>query len=465
VTILQHLEAFVGVPKETEAERRRKFIDGLQFRAVTCLIFIVVFVSLTLVDLMSSEALPGVLPLLIFLGMVNVVYWWLGKRNAFPLIHFFGHWLVDEFTISTILFDLGGLSVPYGFLAFVMIVVTSATFVSKRASFIVAGGAAVSSLILAAVELSDIAVPPMIWSMQLSLPAKIASVVFAVLFYFIFAYLAGTLAEQLKTANHALTVARNQIAAQNQELETKVRDRTTELERRNSEIEEFVHVVTHDLKNVSIGTTEVARLLMATDGRVLSTRGLRYAEHLVEDSRQMNQMLASLLGIFRIDRDRQNGAIVDIRELVDGVLRTHSERIERKSIRVIVDELPIVRADESRLTHVLSNLLDNAVKYVGDKARREIQISSDRLAQAWAIRVADTGIGMSSEHLDRIFQLYYRGPHQAVNGQVQHGEGVGLAMCRRIVERWGGKIWVESTLGVGTTFGFTIPDEMKEGEA
>ena len=102
---------------------------------------------------------------------------------------------------------------------------------------------------------------------------------------------------------------------------------------------------------------------------------------------------------------------------------------------------------------------------MGDKERREIQISSESVGQAWAIRVADTGIGISSEHLDRIFQLYYRGPHQAVDGQVQQGEGVGLAMCRRIVERWGGEIWVESTLVVGTMFGFTIPDELKESEA
>lgn len=444
------LSATVGIPKDDAPIRRQKFIDGLRFRAVAASVFIVAFWLLHRLGYANEDPLERVFALLIVLVLINGLYWMLGKAFAYPLSHFFAHWTIDELLISVILVRLGGVEVPYGFLAYVMIVVTSATFLSRTASYLVAVGATASSIMIAVLELSARVDYSPVWGTELDHATKLASVAFGVMFYFIFAYLVGTLADQLKAAQA-------QISEQNRKLENNVLSRTLELERRNSEIEEFVHVVTHDLRNVVVGAAELSRRLLTQDTGRLSPRGIRYATNLLEDTRRMTDMLGSLLAIFKVDEDLGRLAQVDTQTIISNVLTANAVRLETKQVRVSVSSMPTVLADESRLTHVLANLIDNALKYVGDKTDPHIRISGGAVPGGWEILVADNGVGIATDQCERIFQLYHRAPQQMVGGILQEGEGVGLAMCKRIVERWGGSITVRSILGEGSQFAVFIP--------
>jgi signal transduction histidine kinase len=452
-------EHILPVPADDVHQRRQKFIDGLRFRAIASGTFFLLLGTFGATDVGQSGAhYLSVLPLLLLLGMANLPYWYAGTVAAFPLRHFYLHWLVDLIIISAILHGLGGVDAPYGFLAYLMIVVTSATFISKRASYIVAFGASVATLFLVLLEFLGLTGHVTVWSHHFTPEVQQVTIAIAVAFYFMFAYLSGTLADQLKRANSALAHARAEIQEQNRALEGKVTERTKELRRRNAEIEEFVHIVTHDLKNLAVGATETARKLLALDGSRLTDRGRRYAGHMVDDTRNMNEMLRHLLAIFRIDQQRLEQRSVNLQELTLDLCRAQAARLEAGCVKVSVGYLPEVSADEAQLSHVVTNLIDNAIKYVGDKSEPEIRIYAEGdPAEGWTFCVADNGIGVAPDQCERIFNLYHRAPDQCVGKYVQHGEGVGLAICKRIVERWGGRIWVESICGQGSKFKFTLP--------
>jgi signal transduction histidine kinase len=447
----------LGIPDDPFELRRQKFVDGLRFRAIASGVFLLVFSFLS--PPLRSASSPSLMLTadLVILAAINIAYWYVGRARKFPLIDFYIHWIVDLLLISSVLLEVGGIDVPYGCLAYLMIVVTSATFLSKRASFLVASGAAVATVSLGVFQINGTLQPHRMWAVDASFETQVAAILFAVVFYYLFAFLAGTLADQLKDANSALNRATGEIQEQNRLLETKVAARTQELRRRNAEIEEFVHIVTHDLKNVSIGATETTRRLISSEGPTLSDRARRYALHVLEDTRHMNQMLMHLLSIFRISQQEERRERVDLRALVEELVRLQAPRLEAKHIVVGIDNLSSIVADENQLRHVIANLLDNAIKYVGDKGVPAIRISGELRDATYIVSVTDNGVGISEGQLERIFQLYHRGPDQLVAGELQQGEGVGLAICRRMVERWGGRLWAESREGFGSTFYFTVP--------
>jgi signal transduction histidine kinase len=457
VHLQQLLDLLLPVPDDSLIERRQKYVDGLRFRVVVSASLILVLLFVAKVTDVSYGGLSTLLAALVTLVAVNPLYWFAGKTSAFALRHFYFHWLVDIVLIAMILYLLGGIDVPYGFLAYVMIVVTSATFLSKRAAFIVASGATVMTLSLALAQLWNLIEPPGIWVFHVTSAQRLAAVTFAIVFYYIFAYLAGTLADQLKRANTDLSRARIQIETQNRVLEAKVAQRTLQLQERNAEIEEFVHIVTHDLKNVSVGTIETARRLLASEASHLGERGMRYARHLVDDTRRMNEMLVHLLKMFRIDQEERRTRDVDVARVAKEIVDAQASRLEAKKIKVTIGALPTLRVDETQLKHVLANLVDNAIKYVGDKPEPEIALGCDSRDGEWILSVTDNGIGITTGQRERIFQLYHRAPNQSVGGVIQAGEGVGLAMSKRIIERWGGRIWVDSAVGAGSCFRFSVP--------
>jgi len=455
--LAERISIVFPVPDDDVPERRQKFIVGLRFRAIASFIFTLVFIYLTYATSDPGPRLSVILALLLLLGSANLAYWLVGSVRGFPLRDFYAHWVVDLVVISHVLYWLGGINVPYGFLSYLMIVVTSATLLSHRAAWTVAAGSAITTLTMAGLQANHLIQPPQVWAVQMNPTTQLVSVSAAVVFYFIFAYLAGTLADQLKHANVSLLRARGQIELQNALLEEKVAERTRQLEKRKAEIEEFVHIVTHDLKNVSVGATETARRLLDTERDTLSNRATRYVEHLLEDTRRMNEMLRHVLAMFRIDYQFSKSRRVDLEDLAKAVLRSESSRLEAKGIRTTVETLPEVVLDESQLKHVLTNLIDNAIKYVGEKPNPEIRIDCQSDPAEWVISVRDNGIGVSKGQVERIFHLYHRGPEQLVAGISHEGQGVGLAISKRIVERWGGRIWVEAEPSGGSCFSFSVP--------
>jgi chemotaxis family two-component system sensor kinase Cph1 len=128
------------------------------------------------------------------------------------------------------------------------------------------------------------------------------------------------------------------------------------------------------------------------------------------------------------------------------------EQIRENSVVVTHDPLPTVMANGSQLAHLFSNLIENAIKFHGDEPPR-VHISAKRKGDAWEVLVADNGIGIEPQYFDRIFKVFQR-----LHRKNEYpGTGIGLALCKKIVERHGGRIWIESKPGEGTTFFFTIP--------
>lgn len=445
---------------ETTAGARGAYIDGLFFRVVAC-----GFLELVIVATAVSSSLPlrsFVPPMAVVAGdaALDLLYWFLGKWRGFPLKDFYVHWIIDLLGISFTIYWLGGLDVPYGPFIYSMIVITSATFMSRSGSYLIAAGAGVCLIGLGlGVRFGVFPPPASVWSHHYSFAGEISVLVGAIIFFFMNAYLAGTLSDQLKSA-------KAEIEDHNKLLERRVRERTRELEarthelqERTDELEELVHIVTHDLQNVAVASTETARKLVEIDGAQLSQRGARYADRLIRDCRQMTTMLRNLLEVVSQTEVADRRDVVDVNAVVrDAVGRSYAT-IETKNIEVVIGELPALQAEEQKIHHVFDNLVANACKYVGDKERPRIEILGGVDNGTIDYVVRDNGIGIASNQIGRIFQLYHRAPEQNVAGVVQQGYGIGLAVVKRIVQRYGGRIWVESVAGEGASFHLSFPRE------
>jgi signal transduction histidine kinase len=439
--------------------RRQRYVAGLLIRVIVCAIFIGVFAVTASVVAPSARApfVPASLSLLILIA-VNYPFWLVGKALDFPLEHFYGHWLVDLYLVTLILHTLGGVDLPCGFGAYLIMIVTSAVFLSGRAAVVVATGSVLWFDGLVFFEAAGILSHQAgVWDHHYTKAAQVIVVLAADVFFYLFAFVVGSLSQELKAANVKLGEARDELARYSHGLEQNVRLRTVALEQKNREVEEFVHIVTHDLRNASTGVVELARRLLDMDAGRLSERGLKYATHLRDDTRLLNQMLTHLLSLFKADYDAVKLETLDMNTLVASIVSANTRRLEEKHISVEVGDLPVIVGDRLLVNHVVGNLIDNAIKYSGDKPTPRIEIMCTDEGVAYRLIVKDNGIGIPERQKQRIFQLYQRGTEQRVGGVMQKGEGIGLAIARRIVERWGGRMEVESTIGVGATFHFTLP--------
>jgi signal transduction histidine kinase len=220
--------------------------------------------------------------------------------------------------------------------------------------------------------------------------------------------------------------------------------------------------VTHDLQNVAVASTETTRKLVELDGANCSPRGQRFVERLQRDCRLMATMLRNLLEVVTQSEVADRRELVNVAGVVsEAVGRAHAV-VERKAIDVRVGDLPPLLAEEQKIYHVFENLLTNACKYVGDKPNPTIEVGGFVGDDSIEYYVRDNGVGIDPTQMGRIFQLYHRAPNQTVAGVVQQGHGIGLAVVKRIVQRYGGRIWVESVLGEGSTFRLSFPREMRE---
>ncbi|MCS7044954.1 MAG: ATP-binding protein [Gemmataceae bacterium] len=224
----------------------------------------------------------------------------------------------------------------------------------------------------------------------------------------------------------------------------------------NSELEDFTHVVSHDLKE-PLRTLQAYSHLLAEDfSSQLSTDGFQYVNHLLQASRRLGQLIDNLLTLSQAGRTSRPPTAFDLIEVVATVRRDLVDLIQRKEATVLTaGPLPRVFGDPQRITQLLTNLVANGLKY-NKSASPEVVIgqasqgSNDRQV---VIFVRDNGIGIDPRDHDKIFELFRRVHH---SGDYE-GTGAGLAICKKIVEAHGGRIWVESQVGKGATFYFTLP--------
>jgi PAS domain S-box-containing protein len=230
---------------------------------------------------------------------------------------------------------------------------------------------------------------------------------------------------------------------------------TQELTRINAELEDFTHSVSHDLKEPLRGIEAFAGFLAEDYGDKLDEQGQRYVGVLRESAVRMKDLIDDLLQLSRIGRTRYEFATVPMRSLVEDVKLELSYAIQEKQadLRIAAD-LPAVRCDKVRMREVFKNLISNAIKY-NDKPSPQIEIACRSQNGDFTFAVSDNGIGIAPEFHDKIFKIFQRLHHR----EEYEGTGVGLAICKKVVEGHGGRIWVESSPVEGTTFLFTLPRE------
>ncbi|MGD0951966.1 MAG: HAMP domain-containing sensor histidine kinase [Methanotrichaceae archaeon] len=236
------------------------------------------------------------------------------------------------------------------------------------------------------------------------------------------------------------------------ELDLRVKERTTELESRNAEMERFVYTVSHELRSPLISVGGIVGFLEKDlenkDAQRIET-DLRFIGDALT---RMDQLLGETLELSRIGRIVNPPEDVSFNEIASEALDQTGASIKAKGVNVsVADGLPLVRVDKMRIVEVLVNLIENSVKYMGDQPHPRIEIGyrSDEGQTIFFVR--DNGIGIDPSQHDKVFELFYK-----VDNKTE-GIGAGLAIIKRIIEVHGGKIWIESGLGKGCTVCFTLP--------
>jgi len=264
---------------------------------------------------------------------------------------------------------------------------------------------------------------------------------------------------QLEAANAELSaeVARREEAEQrllesNEALEARVAERTEALARSNRDLQQFAYVASHDLQEPLRMVSSYVGLLDKRYGHTFDERGERYVGHALDGAQRMRRMIEDLLELSRAGEGLGPAESVDVDRCLDEAIEGLGEAIRDRDAEILRPApLPAVRAHATRVTRLLTNLLSNAIKYSEERPR--ITVSAARDGDRWRISVRDEGMGIDPEHHAVIWDVFRRlHTHDEIVGS-----GIGLSICRRIVEGWDGTIELESAPGEGSTFTFTVP--------
>lgn len=223
------------------------------------------------------------------------------------------------------------------------------------------------------------------------------------------------------------------------------------LARSNEELNRFAYVASHDLVAPLRSVHGFLELLQTEYARQLDERARGWISRSMEGAKRMEVLIHDLLAYARLDATGAPWVPVALDDVLHEACRHLDRSIAESACSVTADPLPIVLGDRTQLLQLVQNLLANALTYRGDAAP-SVHVSSQRVGDECTCRIRDNGIGIAAEHHEEIFQLFRR-----LHGRSAYpGTGIGLAVCRRIVTRHGGRIWVESTPGGGSTFAFTL---------
>jgi PAS domain S-box-containing protein len=263
------------------------------------------------------------------------------------------------------------------------------------------------------------------------------------------------LEERVKERTRELAQANEQLQreiAEHRRTQELLALKAKELARSNAELEQFAYLVSHDLQEPLHVAAGFLQLLARRYKGGLDPKAREFIDNALSSITRMEQMIRDLLDYSRVTSRGKDFVPVALDPLVDRVLQDLSLIIQAKQAQITRDPLPTVLADPAQLTRVFQNLIGNALKFCGDRPPR-VHIGARPVNGRWEIFVRDQGIGIDSRHFDRIFRMFER-----LHSREEYpGTGIGLAICKKIIERHGGRIWVESKPGCGATFFFTLP--------
>ena len=248
--------------------------------------------------------------------------------------------------------------------------------------------------------------------------------------------------------------AESALRRMNEELERRVRERTADLERSNQELQQFAYVASHDLQEPLRMVSSYLQLLERRYKGQLDSDAHEFIAFAVDGAMRMHHLINDLLAYSRIGTRGKPFEITSVEKALDRSLINLKVAIEESGARVTHDPLPTVLADDGQLVQLFQNLIGNAVKFHGEQPP-QVHVSARRVDGCWTFAVRDNGIGIERQYAERIFLIFQR-----LHTRSEYpGTGIGLAVCKKIVERHGGCIWLESEPGRGSTFYFTLQDE------
>ncbi|MFZ3166678.1 MAG: PAS domain S-box protein, partial [Candidatus Methanoperedens sp.] len=236
----------------------------------------------------------------------------------------------------------------------------------------------------------------------------------------------------------------------------KLKQTLAELERSNKDLEQFAYAASHDLQEPLRTVSNFSQLLAKRYKGELDAKADQFIGFIVDGTTRMQEMIDNLLAYSRVSTRAKPFESTDFKTVFDQALANVKIAIEESGALVTHDPLPAVMADASQMVQLFQNLLSNAIKF--RKEKPNITVSAAQRGNEWLFSVKDNGIGIAPEFMEHIFKMFQR-EHPSAE---YPGTGVGLAICKKIVERHGGRIWVESQAGKGSTFYFTIP--VRKGE-
>ena len=219
----------------------------------------------------------------------------------------------------------------------------------------------------------------------------------------------------------------------------------------NEDLEQFAYVASHDLQEPLRMVTSFTQLLQKRYADKLDADANDFINYAVDGAKRMKELIDNLLIFSRVGRSKDY-TNVDVQEIIDNISNDFRLTIEEGKIRFIYSNLPEVYADKTLLRQIFSNLISNSIKYKQNE-NPTIKISAKKNISAWIFSVEDNGIGIEEKYFKKIFLIFQR-----LHSKNEYpGTGIGLSICKKIVEKFGGNIWLQSEIGKGTTFYFTIP--------
>jgi len=233
---------------------------------------------------------------------------------------------------------------------------------------------------------------------------------------------------------------------------TERKERRRKLEESNERLEQFAYAASHDLQEPLRMVSSYLSLIERRYADELDEDAEEFIEFAVDGAERMREMIDALLQYSRVETRGDPFEPVDLESVYQDAIQDLEVKIAETGAEIEAESLPAVYGDEGQLRQVFENLLSNAIEY-SEEGPPQISVDAERDGGEWIVSVSDDGIGIDPEHSDRVFEVFNR-----LHTREEHeGTGIGLALCRRIIERHGGEIWVDSTPGEGSKFYFTVP--------
>jgi PAS domain S-box-containing protein len=228
---------------------------------------------------------------------------------------------------------------------------------------------------------------------------------------------------------------------------------TLNLERSNEELEQFAFITSHDLQEPLRMITSFMELLKRKYEGQLDEKALEYIYYATDGAKRMKQIILDLLHYSRANKPTDEFEKVNLNEILYEFKQLRRKLIEEKAATIIADDLPVLKSYKALITQILHCLIDNAIKYSKENVPPIIEINVTEKVKEWEFQIKDNGLGIEEKFFDKIFIIFQR----LHNREQFEGTGIGLSIVKRSVEFLGGKVWVTSTIGMGSTFYFTLP--------